>query len=288
MNKRNLLEFGHKLENIISRKDNDCSSNVIEILNVLQSLKIDPLLIRNAKIILTINNLRKSLTNEEVIRLSKSLLISWKNRVMAENNAIKETIIKGLNSTKETTKYMTGRIKFKNEFERILKSGTTNENRLKSRELLSKALMSDKPLKDDILKIARLAVEIEKFIFQEFNNTDNKYKIRVRSRISNLSDEQNCDLRANVLNGEIKAEEIAKMSSQEMASDRMKRLRELFHKQSICESTLPEVFGTQSDLLKCPECRKDNCTYNQVQIERADEPMTTFCLCISCGYRWKF
>ena len=103
----------------------------------------------------------------------------------------------------------------------------------KSRDLLAKALMSDELIKDDILKIAKMAADIEKFIFQEFKRTDIKYRNRVRSRISNLSDENNLKLREQVLNGTISAEELAKMSAQELASDRMKGLRNRLIKETF-------------------------------------------------------
>ncbi|GLD50578.1 transcription elongation factor A protein 2 isoform X3, partial [Lates japonicus] len=76
-------------------------------------------------------------------------------------------------------------------------------------------------------------------IFQEFKSTDMKYKARLRSRISNLKDQKNPDLRRNVLCGNISPQRIACMTA-------------------------------------------------EVQTRSADEPMTTFVLCNSCGNRWKF
>ena len=57
MTKENLIEYGLKLEHIISREDITSSTQVIEILKILRSLEVDPHLIRNARIIITINNL---------------------------------------------------------------------------------------------------------------------------------------------------------------------------------------------------------------------------------------
>lgn len=53
---------------------------------------------------------------------------------------------------------------------------------------------------------------IEEEIYKEFNNTDNKYKNKVRSRVANLRDKKNPALRENVLLGSISAEKLAKMS----------------------------------------------------------------------------
>ena len=51
-------------------------------------------------------------------------------------------------------------------------------------------------------------------IYQEFKSTDVKYKSRLRSRISNLKDQKNPDLRRNVLCGNISPERIANMSAE--------------------------------------------------------------------------
>ena len=51
-------------------------------------------------------------------------------------------------------------------------------------------------------------------IFEEFNNTEMKYKNRVRSRVANLKDVRNPQLRQNVLIGLISAKKIASMSAE--------------------------------------------------------------------------
>jgi transcription elongation factor S-II len=43
-----------------------------------------------------------------------------------------------------------------------------------------------------------------------------------------------------------------------------------------------------TDIFRCGKCRKNNCTYFQLQTRSADEPMTTFVTCLECNNRWKF
>lgn len=134
-----------------------------------------------------------------------------------------------------------------------------------------------------------LAQMLEECIFKEFKNTDMKYKNRIRSRVSNLRDTRNPNLRLNFLCGQVSPARLANMTSevswirsrsvwvcsqqtitlyddsiQEMASDEMKNIRQKFTKESINDAQLATVQGTQTDLLKCGKCNKRNCTYNQV------------------------
>jgi transcription elongation factor S-II len=39
---------------------------------------------------------------------------------------------------------------------------------------------------------------------------------------------------------------------------------------------------------RCGKCKKNNCTYFQLQTRSADEPMTVFVTCLECNNRWKF
>ncbi|XP_021110965.1 transcription elongation factor A protein 2 isoform X2 [Heterocephalus glaber] len=125
-------------------------------------------------------------------------------------------------------------------------------------------------------------------IFLDVGNTDMKYKNRVRSRISNLKDAKNPELRRNVLCGAITPQQIAVMTSEEMASDELKEIRKAMTKEAIREHQMARTGGTQTDLFTCGKCRKKNCTYTQVQTRSSDEPMTTFVVCNECGNRWKF
>lgn len=92
----------------------------------------------------------------------------------------------------------------------------------------------------------------------------------------------------------------------------MKQLREKLTKEAIRDAMVAQTDGaggSKCDLLRCPECSKNNCSYTQVsninitlglllgltglvlfalqaQTLCSDEPMTTFAYCNDCGNRW--
>ena len=49
---------------------------------------------------------------------------------------------------------------------------------------------------------------------------------------------------------------------------------------------LPKIEAS-TDNFTCSKCKSNKCTYYQLQTRSADEPMTTFVTCITCGNRWK-
>ena len=59
-----------------------------------------------------------------------------------------------------------------------------------------------------------LAQMLEECIYKEFKNTDMKYKNRVRSRVSNLKDARNPNLRLNFLCGQVSPARLSNMTSE--------------------------------------------------------------------------
>ncbi|KAF5396248.1 Transcription elongation factor S-II, partial [Paragonimus heterotremus] len=182
---------------------------------------------------------------------------------------------------------------------------TTDQFRLKAREMLQSALECG-TIPSGAYESEFLAIRIESAIFDIFNSTDSKYKQRVRTRVMNLRDSNNPNLRLNVLMGHVNPEKLASMTSEEMASKEMKDLREKYTKETIEDHQMAVTGGTETDLLTCGKCKQSKCTYNQasgppltsirhsipllsgeVQTRSADEPMTTFVYCNHCGHRWK-
>lgn len=243
---------------------------------------------------MTVNALRKSTKDEEVISLARTLIKNWKKFLSARDSAAA-----GGNSTSNSKKEKKeDRPKDDKDKEKDKKlpcsfppvSNTTDSVRLKCREMLAVAIGAEVGGEefDGCASPEDLAEELEECIYQEFKNTDMRYKNRVRSRISNLKDVKNPQLRMNFRVGAIPAARLAVMTAEEMANDEIKKVRERFMKEAINDAQLATVQGTKTEMLKCGKCKKKNCTYNQLQTRSSDEPMTTFVLCNECGNRWKF
>jgi len=108
------------------------------------------------------------------------------------------------------------------------------------------------------------------------------YKDRLWSIYSNLNNQDLVDL----VNSEtIKAHTIAFMTHQEMRPEKWKELIDAKIKRD--KHKFENNIEAATDTFTCRKCHKNQCTYYQMQTRSADEPMTTFVQCISCGNRWK-
>lgn len=307
----------------ITTNDGTGQEQALDLLKALQTLNINLEILTKTRIGMTVNELRKSSKDEEVISLAKTLIKNWKRFLAtpasggssnkdggsSSNSSSSKSGSKtnsNLSSNKEKEKISTSSSKDKKKEDDkksaagIAKderktqtsfpasaSSMTDAVRLKCREMLCNALKSVDPV-EGCPEPEDMAIELEEAIYAEFKNTDMKYKNRVRSRVANLKDPKNPTLRGNFMCGAVSAQQLAKMTPEEMASDEMKKLREKFVKEAINDAQLATVQGTKTDLLKCAKCKKRNCTYNQLQTRSSDEPMTTFVMCNECGNRWKF
>ncbi|XP_064486371.1 transcription elongation factor A protein 1-like [Ornithodoros turicata] len=284
----------------------DGQGPALDLLKNLQDLPITLEVLQKTRIGMTVNSLRKSSNDDDVITLAKSLIKSWK-RLLSGTQGSKGDTNNGGNGNGSNDSSVSGTPKNTSQPSASSKAApapskqqpkqqqmsfpadTTNAVRLKCRELLVAALKP--PGNDEVdtyCTLEELSAKIEECIFEEFKDTNMKYKNRIRSRVANLKDSKNPNLRLNVLSGAIEPDHIAKMTAEEMASDDMKQLRQKLTKEAINDHQMAVTGGTKTDLLKCGKCRKSNCTYNQVQTRSADEPMTTFVYCNECGHRWKF
>nr|XP_020470720.1 transcription elongation factor A protein 2-like isoform X1 [Monopterus albus] len=295
-----------KLDKMVHKKDTD---GALDLLRELKNIKMSLETLQSTRVGMSVNAVRKQSSDEEVQTLAKTLIKSWKKLLDDSEGKSEE---KEKEKKREGSPVRsTSTSKESGSCEKSKKSGetpttptiptlpcqmtvfppvpvTTDNVRNKCRELLVAALQTDDDHKTIGADCEHLAAQIEEQIFQEFKSTDMKYKTRLRSRISNLKDQKNPELRRNVLCGNISPQRIACMTAEEMASAELKQIREALTKESIREHQLSKVGGTETDMFICNKCHGKNCTYTQVQTRSADEPMTTFVLCNSCGNRWKF
>lgn len=143
----------------------------------------------------------------------------------------------------------------------------------------------------------RLASNLEKGIYNSsiadadkkniVKKWDNEYFIHIyidklRSVYTNLDSEY---LIESVNTKKIKIHEIAFMSHQEMRPDKWKKL--IDDKKIRDENKYTPKIEASTDNFTCWKCKSKKCTYYQLQTRAADEPMTTFVTCLSCGQRWR-
>jgi len=255
-------------------------TQALDLLKALGKLEIDLQILTSTRIGMTVNALRKSSRDEEVIMLAKSLIKTWKKYLEPGDKEKKKEEVK------EKERKEDARDKERKESRA---SFTGDEVRSRCRDLLLAAIKGEQlPEGMESSKVEHLATDLEEAIFGQFKQTNPKYKNQVRSRVFNLKDKKNQGLREGLLLGSILPARLAVMTSDEMASDEVKKQREKFVKEGIDDAALAINPGTKSTLIKCGGCGKNNTTYHQAQTRSADEPMTTFVLCNECGKRWKF
>lgn len=92
-------------------------------------------------------------------------------------------------------------------------------------------------------------------------------------------------LREQLEKKQCKPHEIAFLSHYEMSPERWEKLIEEKRER---DKNIYDVQQKIDSEFKCRRCKSNNCSYYQLQTRSADEPMTTFVSCLSCGNRWKF
>lgn len=286
-----VLKINKKLDKINARLKDDGHADLdraVELLKRLERMNITLSLLSKTKVGMTVNSLRKNTENEEVVAHAKALIKAWKKLVPGADSSSS-----GSTSNVETKKRRSSSDHKHHHHRNPL--DTHDQIRLSCRKLLASALKGGEQESEEFMQSIEnspdlLAAKIEDVIYSN-NKRDTgnmKYKNQVRSRVFNLKDKKNPALRVNVLIGLIQPEKIAVMTADEMASDELKMMRMAAAKEGMDAAQLAIKEGTKTSLLKCGKCKKNNCTYHQMQTRSADEPMTTFVLCNECGNRWKF
>jgi DNA-directed RNA polymerase subunit M/transcription elongation factor TFIIS len=117
---------------------------------------------------------------------------------------------------------------------------------------------------------------------------DNKYFVQMyldkfKMIILNLKCNNNIINKIN--NKDINSQDIANYSHQDFNPEKWKLLLE--NKNLKNKNKYNEKLESNTDNYTCRKCKSKKCNYYQLQTRSADEPMTTFITCISCGNRWK-
>lgn len=162
----------------------------------------------------------------------------------------------------------------------------------KVRNACLKLLYSSLELQEDAepKTVFASAMEIEQAVYVKIGGgtINNDYRSKVRSLSLNLKDKNNPELRQNVLKGEIQAETLVVMRSEELASKVLKEQHEALRQQNLHNAKGAEAQEAETDAFQCGKCKQKKTRYYQMQTRSADEPMTTFVTCVNCNHKWKF
>lgn len=300
-----IVNIHRKLKKMIDKSEVD-DSIARELLVRLQERRITLKILQHTGVGKTINELRRATTNEDLITMARNLLKKWK-KLVSERSSVATSSIKDDKSTAsnnhsdsqlqkedpinkshdhKVNKMMGEKASQLTTSIRNVSWQTDDTIRLKSRELLVNAL-SVSGIPEGSNDPVALSARIEDAIFKEIQDTKIKYGRRIRSRIFNLRDLKNPDLRTKVLLGSITPEQLAVMTAEDMTSETLKKECAKFKEMAHRESLLAVDEGVGCDLIQCERCKTSNCSYSELQTLSGDEPMTLFVLCRNCGHRWR-
>ncbi|VDK44543.1 unnamed protein product [Anisakis simplex] len=214
-----VMRIGKKFEKMI--QGTKSMDNALELLDALSALPVNINVLTKTRIGMTINDLRKKTSDENVSKRAKSLIKEWKSLLENKNhkgNGIARDVMPRTDSassnlsedsgSRSATSHSTPSTTVKNPTPprpapARLFSG--DETRNKCTEMILNALRS-RELPDGTLDPEDLAIRVEKKLFETHRGTGNTYKAALRSRVFNLRDKKNTALRDNVLTGVVSPE----------------------------------------------------------------------------------
>lgn len=108
------------------------------------------------------------------------------------------------------------------------------------------------------------------------------YVDKLRSIYLNLKNEEFLN---QIKNKEISARNVAFLTHQEINPEHWKENIEKKIKRDA--SKFNTEIEASTDMFTCKKCKSKKCTYYELQTRSADEPMTIFVNCLSCGAHFK-
>ena len=108
------------------------------------------------------------------------------------------------------------------------------------------------------------------------------YLNRFRSIYINL---KNTTFLNQIRNKDITGKKLEVLTHYEMDTERWSELIDKKIKREA--SKFKTNIQASTDMFTCRKCKSKKCTYYELQTRSADEGMTIFITCITCGHRWR-
>lgn len=133
-----------------------------------------------------------------------------------------------------------------------------------------------------------IASDLEKGIYDHYiksgNLKLNEYIKLSRKILSNITYTPNAKMvKENITSNKWPAYYIAGMTHEELYPELYSELKSIVMAKYVGKEENQEHDG----FFKCGKCKTYKTTYTQAQTRSADEPMTTFVVCLNCNNRWK-
>ena len=112
------------------------------------------------------------------------------------------------------------------------------------------------------------------------------YRSKCRSIYGNLNGNNNNNrLMDRLKTGEFLPHELAYMTHDRLFPENWQNI--IDEEELRLKNAYEQQHVSNTDRYKCSKCRKNECSYYELQTRSADEPSTIFLTCLNCGNRWK-
>ena len=125
----------------------------------------------------------------------------------------------------------------------------------------------------------------EKCIFKHWDNRSfsNLYLSKAMDIYANLNRKK--EIRDRIKSLDIRAYNLVFMKPHEIDDTYWRETIDKYHK--IEKNMFEKRKDNVVRIYKCGKCKKNECTFYQLQTRGADEATTTFVQCVNCGHKWK-
>jgi DNA-directed RNA polymerase subunit M/transcription elongation factor TFIIS len=116
----------------------------------------------------------------------------------------------------------------------------------------------------------------------------NMYKTTAISAVYNLDSDSyigNHSLKKRMNENEFSPHEIPYLEKEQCFPEMWKGIADSYAKKEFCIK--PSNMAASTDQFRCGKCRKNKCSYSEMQTRSADESTTIFVNCLNCGNRWR-